>query len=37
MVKVARRLGITFGSFVIGWVAVFVLARWLFRSGNILI
>lgn len=37
MVRVARRLGITFGSFVIAWVAVFLLARWVFGSGNILI
>jgi len=37
MVKVARRLGITFGSFVIAWVALFLLGRWVFGSGNILI
>jgi len=36
-VKVARRLGITFGAFVIAWIALFVLAQWLFGSGNILI
>jgi hypothetical protein len=36
-VKLARRLGITFGAFVIAWVALFALARWLFGSGNILI
>jgi hypothetical protein len=36
-VKVARRLGITFGAFVIAWIAFFVLAQWLFGSGNSLI
>ena len=35
--KVVRRLGIIFVSFVIAWVALFVLARWLFGSGNVLI
>lgn len=35
--KLARRLGITFGSFVIAWIALFVLAQWFFGSGNILI
>jgi len=36
-VKLARRLGMTFGAFVIAWIALFVLAQWLFGSGNILI
>ena len=35
--KVARRLGITFGSFVIAWVALLVLGEWLFGSVNFLI
>ena len=37
MVKVARQLGITFGSFVVAWLAVLLVARWLFGSGNILV
>ena len=37
MVKVARRVGIAFGSFVIAWLAVSLVARWLFDSGNILV
>lgn len=36
MVKVARRVGIAFGSFVIAWLAVSHVAGWLFGSGNIL-
>lgn len=36
MVKVARRVGIAFGSFVIAWLAVALVARWLLGSGNIL-
>jgi hypothetical protein len=37
MAKVARRVGIAFGSFVIAWLAVSLVARWLFGSGNILV
>ena len=36
-VKLARRLGIAFGSFVIAWLAVLFVAIWLFGSGNILV
>ena len=37
MVKVARRVGIAFGSFVIAWLAVSLVARWLFGSANFLV
>lgn len=37
MVTVARRVGIAFGAFVIAWLAVSVVARWLFGSGNVLV
>jgi Flp pilus assembly protein TadB len=37
MSMVARRLGIAFGSFVIAWLLVTVVARWLFGSGNVLV
>lgn len=37
MAKVARRVGIAFGSFVIAWLAVSLVAGWLFGSGNILV
>jgi hypothetical protein len=37
MVNVARRVGIVFGSFVIAWLAVSLVAGWLFGSGNILV
>ena len=37
MVKVVRRVGIAFGSFVIAWLAVSLVAGWLFGSGNILV
>jgi hypothetical protein len=37
MVKVARRVGIALGSFVIAWLAVSLVAGWLFGSGNILV
>ncbi|MCI0583037.1 MAG: hypothetical protein L0227_09135 [Chloroflexi bacterium] len=37
MVKVARRVGIAFGSFVIAWLAVSLVAGWLFGSGNVLV
>ena len=37
MVKFARRVGIAFGSFVIAWLAVSLVAGWLFGSGNVLV
>jgi hypothetical protein len=37
MLIVARRLGIAFGSFVIAWLAVSLVAGWLFGSGNVLV
>ncbi len=37
MAKVARRVGIALGSFVVAWLAVTLVARWLFGSGNILV
>ena len=37
MIKFARRGGIAFGSFVIAWLAVSLVAGWLFGSGNILV
>jgi len=37
MVRVARRVGIAFGSFVIAWLAVALVANWLFGSGNFLV
>ena len=37
MIKIARRVGIAFGSFVIAWLAVSLVAGWLFGSGNILV
>jgi hypothetical protein len=37
MAKVARRIGIAFGSFVIAWLAVDLVADWLFGSGNFLV
>jgi hypothetical protein len=37
MIKVARRVGIAIGSFVIAWLAVSLVARWLFGSGNSLV
>ena len=37
MAIVARRVGIAFGSFVLTWLAVSLVARWLFGSGNILV
>ena len=36
MVKVARRVGIAFGSFVIAWFAISLAAEWLFGSSNYL-
>jgi hypothetical protein len=37
MSKAARRVGIAFGSFVIAWLAIALVARWLFGSGNFLV
>lgn len=37
MAKVARRVGIAFGSFVIAWLAARLLAGLFFASGNILV
>ena len=37
MLKVLRRVGIAFGSFVIAWLATSLVAGWLFGSGNILV
>jgi hypothetical protein len=37
MARVARRVGIAFGSFVIAWLAVSLVAGWLVGSGNILV
>jgi len=37
MAKLARRIGIAFGAFVIVWLAVALVARWIFGSGNILV
>ena len=37
MVRVFRRVGIAFGSFVIAWLAASLVAGWLFGSGNILV
>ena len=37
MLKIARRVGIAFGAFVIAWVAVSLVAGWLFGSGNFLV
>lgn len=37
MVKVVRRVGVAFGSFVIAWLAVSLVAGLLFGSGNILV
>ena len=37
MVQAARRVGIALGSFVIAWLAVSLVARWIFGSGNILV
>jgi uncharacterized membrane protein YciS (DUF1049 family) len=36
-VKVARRVGIAFGAFLIAWLAASLVAGWLFGSGNILV
>jgi len=37
MSTIARRVGIAFGSFVIAWVVITLVARWLFGSGNVLV
>jgi len=37
MLKIARRVGIAFGSFVIAWLAVSLVAVWLFGSANFLV
>jgi Flp pilus assembly protein TadB len=37
MTDVARRAAIAFGAFVIAWLAVSLVANWLFGSGNILV
>jgi len=37
MPKVARRVGIAFGSFALAWLAASLVAGWLFGSGNILV
>ena len=37
MFKIARRVGIAFGSFVVAWLAASLVAGWLFGSGNILV
>ncbi len=37
MAKFARRAGIAFGSFVIAWLAISLVAGWLFGSGNVLV
>lgn len=33
----ARRVGIAFGAFVIAWIAVSLVAQWLYGSGNVLV
>ncbi len=35
--RLARRVGLTIASFVIAWLAIALLANWLFGSGNVLI
>jgi hypothetical protein len=37
MLTVARRIGIAVGSFVIAWLAISLVAGWLFGSGNVLV
>ena len=37
LAKVARRVGIAFGAFVIAWFAAALVAGWLFGSGNFLV
>lgn len=35
--RTARRVGLGIGAFVIAWLAIALLARWLFGSGNVLV
>ncbi len=35
--RLARRVGLAIGSFVIAWLAIALLANWLFGSGNVLV
>ena len=37
MLKIARRVGIALGSFVIAWLATSLVAGWLFGSANFLV
>ena len=37
MARIARRIGVAFGSFVIAWLAVSLVAGWLFGSANVLV
>ena len=37
MTNVVRRLAIAVGSFLIAWLAVALVATWLFGSGNFLV
>jgi hypothetical protein len=37
MIRVARRVGVVLGSFVIAWLTASRVADWLFGSGNILV
>jgi hypothetical protein len=37
MVTIVRRVGLAVGAFVIAWLAVSLVAEWLFGSGNILV
>ena len=37
MFKLARRVGIALGAFVIAWLAIALVAVWLFGSGNFLV
>ena len=37
MPMVARRVAIAVGSFALAWIALSLLASWLFGSGNILV
>ena len=37
MTEIARRFTISIGSFVLAWLVVSLVARWLFGSGNVLV
>ena len=37
MIPVVRRIGLALGSFVIAWLAIALLAVWIFGSGNFLV